>query len=52
MAATDPPPLTVVQPGGPGGRGDGGDLAARYGLSFAEPDWLQDVIDRYGLHSG
>lgn len=27
----------------------GADLAARYGLSFAEPDWLADVVARYGL---
>ena len=25
------------------------DLAGRYGLPFAEPDWLPDVIARYGL---
>jgi quercetin dioxygenase-like cupin family protein len=24
-------------------------LAARYGLQFGEPDWLPDVISRYGL---
>ena len=24
-------------------------LADRYGLPFAEPDWLPDVIARYGL---
>jgi quercetin dioxygenase-like cupin family protein len=24
-------------------------LAARYGLPLAEPDWLPDVIERYGL---
>ncbi len=24
-------------------------LAERYGLQFAEPDWLPDVISRYGL---
>jgi quercetin dioxygenase-like cupin family protein len=26
-----------------------GNVAARYGLPFAEPDWLPDIIDRYGL---
>ena len=25
------------------------DLAARYQLPFARPEWLPDVIDRYGL---
>ncbi|MEP7035832.1 MAG: cupin domain-containing protein [Dermatophilaceae bacterium] len=25
------------------------ELAARYGLQFGEPDWLPDVISRYGL---
>jgi mannose-6-phosphate isomerase-like protein (cupin superfamily) len=24
-------------------------LAARYGLQFGQPDWLPDVINRYGL---
>ncbi len=26
-------------------------LAARYELPFAEPDWLPDVIARYGLNA-
>lgn len=26
-----------------------GKLAARYALEFAEPDWIGDVIERYGL---
>lgn len=26
-----------------------GELAQRYQLPFAEPDWLSDVIERYGL---
>ena len=26
-----------------------GRLADRYGLPFASPDWLPDVIERYGL---
>ncbi|GIF51731.1 cupin domain [Asanoa ferruginea] len=34
---------------GPVAEGDGDDLTERYGLSFGQPDWLQDVIDRYGL---
>jgi quercetin dioxygenase-like cupin family protein len=25
------------------------DLGGRYGLPFAEPDWLPDIIERYGL---
>jgi quercetin dioxygenase-like cupin family protein len=28
---------------------DGAALSAEYGLTFAEPDWLSDVIARYGL---
>ncbi|HEX6231918.1 MAG TPA: cupin domain-containing protein [Jiangellaceae bacterium] len=28
---------------------DGMDLAERYGLEFEEPDWLPDLIARYGL---
>jgi quercetin dioxygenase-like cupin family protein len=34
------------------GRPDPADVAAlgdRYGLPFAQPDWLPDVIERYGL---
>ena len=31
---------------------DGAALAAAYGLEFGEPDWLPDVIARYGLHPG
>jgi quercetin dioxygenase-like cupin family protein len=27
----------------------GADLAQRYDLGFAEPDWLPDIIARYGL---
>ncbi len=27
-----------------------GALGDRYGLPFAEPDWLPDVIERYGLN--
>ncbi|GAB7044789.1 hypothetical protein [Catenuloplanes niger] len=34
---------------GPAATGQGGDLAERYGLRFAEPDWLPDVIERFGL---
>jgi hypothetical protein len=26
-----------------------GEVAARYGLQFEEPDWLPDVISRYNL---
>jgi len=28
---------------------DGAALAERYGLRFAEPDWLPGIIERYGL---
>ena len=38
LIAADPPPLA-----------DGAALAASYGLEFGEPDWLPDVIARYGL---
>ena len=37
---------------GPVAEGQGGDLAQRYGLEFGEPDWLPDVISRYGLTPG
>jgi len=30
---------------------DGAALSARYGLTFAEVDWLPDVIARYGLQA-
>ena len=26
------------------------ELAGRYELPFAEPDWIADVIERYGLN--
>ena len=32
--------------------GAGADLADRYGLSFAEPDWLPAIVERYGLTAG
>jgi len=34
---------------GPVAPGQGADLTERYGLRFAEPDWLPDLIARYGL---
>jgi mannose-6-phosphate isomerase-like protein (cupin superfamily) len=34
---------------GPAALGRGPNLAERYGLQFGEPDWLPDVIARYGL---
>jgi hypothetical protein len=37
LANGPPPPDTVAE------------IAARYGLEFGEPDWLPDVITRYGL---
>lgn len=27
-----------------------GELAAKYGLSYGTPDWLDDVVGRYGLN--
>lgn len=38
LVATDPPSPEQL-----------GELAARYELPFAEPSWLPDVIERYGL---
>ena len=34
---------------GPVTPAQGAELTERYGLSFAEPDWLPDLIARYGL---
>src|SRR5688572_30392649 len=34
---------------GPVDSGHGAGLAERYGLVFAEPDWLPEIIARYGL---
>jgi quercetin dioxygenase-like cupin family protein len=34
---------------GPVAAGHGADLAERYGLVFGEPDWLPEIIARYGL---
>jgi quercetin dioxygenase-like cupin family protein len=34
---------------GPPAAGQGGDLAERYGLQFGEPDWLPEIVARYGL---
>jgi mannose-6-phosphate isomerase-like protein (cupin superfamily) len=39
LVAAGPPPLDDVVK-----------LAARYGLQFGQPDWLPDVINRYGLN--
>jgi quercetin dioxygenase-like cupin family protein len=36
---------------GPAAAGEGGDLAERYGLQFGEPDWLPEIISRFGLTS-
>ena len=38
MAAAGPPDLEAM-----------GEVAARYGMSFEEPEWLPDVIARYDL---
>jgi len=35
---------------GPAAADQGADLIERYGLQFAEPDWLPGVIERYGLN--
>jgi quercetin dioxygenase-like cupin family protein len=34
---------------GPAAAGDGDDLAERYGLTFDSPEWLPEIIARYGL---
>jgi quercetin dioxygenase-like cupin family protein len=41
--------LTTLTAGGPPDPDEVGALAGRYGLPFAQPDWLPDVIARYGL---
>ncbi|MEY9837912.1 cupin domain-containing protein [Streptacidiphilus sp. EB103A] len=41
MLADGPPPTEDAIP----------ELAAKYGLQFGQPDWLPDVIARYGLTS-
>ncbi len=28
-----------------------GELAGRYGLEFGQPDWLPDIVKRYGLNA-
>ena len=38
LAAAGPPPFADVQ-----------ELGAKYGLEFGEPEWLPDIIGRYGL---
>jgi len=37
---------------GPPTAGDAKAIADRYGLRFEEPDWLPDIIARYGLDAG
>ncbi|MFG1997096.1 cupin domain-containing protein [Actinoplanes sp. NPDC048988] len=34
---------------GPSAAADGGDLAERYGLRFGEPEWLPEIVERFGL---
>ncbi|MGA5305744.1 cupin domain-containing protein [Nucisporomicrobium flavum] len=34
---------------GPAAAGEGGDLAERYGLAFGEPEWLPEIVERFGL---
>lgn len=34
---------------GPTAADQGADLAERYGLEFAEPEWLPEIIKRFGL---
>ena len=29
----------------------GAELAYKYGLTYGTPDWLDDVVHRYGLQS-
>jgi quercetin dioxygenase-like cupin family protein len=35
---------------GPPSAQEGSSLAERYGLRFGEPDWLPDLVSRYGLN--
>jgi quercetin dioxygenase-like cupin family protein len=41
--------LADLVAGGPPESGAAADLAGRYGLTFGHPDWLDDVVERYGL---
>ena len=41
--------LSGLLSAGPPNNADIAALAAAYGLQFGEPDWLPDVISRYGL---
>jgi hypothetical protein len=41
--------LSELLDAGPPADGQISALADRYGLQFGEPDWLPDVISRYGL---
>ncbi|MEV4349831.1 cupin domain-containing protein [Actinoplanes sp. NPDC049596] len=34
---------------GPAAAGEGGDLAERYGLQFGQPEWLPEIVERFGL---
>ena len=34
---------------GPAAAGEGDDLAERYGLRFEDPEWLPEIVARYGL---
>jgi quercetin dioxygenase-like cupin family protein len=34
---------------GPAAAEQGADLAERYGLQFGEPEWLPDIVERFGL---
>ena len=41
--------LSELVSAGPPAPGDLAEIAERYGLEFASPPWLPDVIKRYGL---
>jgi len=41
--------LSDLLSAGPPNEGEVPTLAAKYGLEFGQPEWLPDVIDRFGL---
>ena len=42
--------LADLVAGGSPKPGAAADLAGKYGLAFGHPDWLDDVVERYGLN--
>ncbi|GAA3346945.1 hypothetical protein GCM10020358_59900 [Amorphoplanes nipponensis] len=45
------PVTSAAVPGQPGGGrvGDLGDIGVHFWLRFGEPDWLPEIVERFGL---